>query len=93
MSTPYSAFAHGTVSADSSLQESVIAATQTFRRSSFVLRIGKLFSRMIGTMHDSASDAYAAQHAEDVAALNRMAHNLETSQPALAAELMLLACR
>jgi hypothetical protein len=100
MSVPYSAFSRGvTAPTESTFRESVAVATQTFRRSPFARKTGKLLARIVGAlgrlMHGSgtASDAYSARHARDVDALNRMARSLETSQPALAAELMLLACR
>jgi hypothetical protein len=101
MSVHYATFSRGaSAPAESNFTESVAVATQTFRRSPFARKAGKLVARVFGALgrlvHGSsgtASDAYAARRARDVDALNRMARSLQTSQPALAAELMLLACR
>jgi hypothetical protein len=100
MSISYAAFSRGaTAPAESNFTESVAVATQTFRRSPFARKAGKLVARVFGALgrlvngSGTASDAYAARRARDVDALNRMARSLQTSQPALAAELMLLACR
>jgi hypothetical protein len=100
MLVPYSAFSQGKMlPVENRVRESVAAVTQTFQRSSFVHTTLKFMCRFVDAagcfLHGpgSASDAYDARHARDVAALNRMARSLETSQPALAAELMLLACR
>jgi hypothetical protein len=95
MSVPYYAFTFGYTPTENSLRETVAAATQTFRRSTVTGKLARLAAR-IGAMFrgsTSASDAWAQRHAQDVDALNRMAHELEASQPALATELMLLASR
>jgi hypothetical protein len=95
MSVPYHAFTFGYAPTETSLRETVAAVTQTFRRSTIAGKLARLAAR-IGALFQgstSASEAWAARHARDVDALNRMAHDLETSQPALATELMLLASR
>jgi|GEM_PF-4082400 len=99
MSIPYSAFVGRARAEDTPLRQTVAVATRTFRRHPATGRIAALLHRLAVRMIDALTGPSAFQgydverrHA-GAAAMHRMANELDGSQPALAAELRLMACR
>ncbi|HYD79521.1 MAG TPA: hypothetical protein VEC06_06915 [Paucimonas sp.] len=100
MAIPYHAYARGIPPAPAvSVTNAVAAATLGWHRASPAETGGKLLARLLNAVRGllqapaSMSDTYAVRRAEDAATLHRMARELDAMQPALAAELRLLACR
>jgi signal transduction histidine kinase len=93
-------FTRATTSANENLfgNYSGTVAAKTFRHTSFVRKAGRLLDQAFEaarklTRRAAPADTYAVRHAEGVETLMRMARDLQDSQPSLAAELMMLACR
>lgn len=86
MSIPYSAYVHDAAVAENSLGRAVAeAVTRSFgRRTGFFASLRSLFAARPAARHDNRAG---------IAALQRLAAELESTDPSLSAELRLMACR